>query len=483
MGTFAVIYLLLGFYYSGSFAYGTWINNVYCTGKTVKEANMELKNNCFYNGVVITAANNECFFVDSESIDFTVDFSDELTNIMDSQNPLIWGRNFFIARDREITGTPSFNENKLREVLSSWSIFEDVDRPYYELKRNDDGYYIEEYTNKKANFEKIYDSVKNSITSKEYEVNVSSLSDYYDDVAATDDDKKVYDLFKKIDSLQKTKASLLVADDKIEASSSDYADWMITLDKLDKARDEEKSEDNPGSGYFIAGDKVIEFPTDYRVEENFITDKDGNILISCSNVFDFVKKGLSNLDTNECIDRFQKDGKGLIYVSGNKNGKLYDENKEYENFINSIDGTGPDESEVVFPNKSLVVDGADLGKEYILVDMGKQHLRYYKNGRICIEYDIVTGNTGLGRGTPVGLYHIYNKRYHTILRGVDYASYVNFWLGVNKGIGIHDATWRSEFGGEIYKHSGSHGCINSPLDLMEKLYNQVEVGVPVLLYY
>ena len=115
--------------------------------------------------------------------------------------------------------------------------------------------------------------------------------------------------------------------------------------------------------------------------------------------------------------------------------------------------------------------------------MGNQKLSYYKNGRLTIQYDIVTGNTSLGRSTPVGLYHVYNKRYHTILRGDNYASYVNYWLGVHKGVGIHDATWRSEFGGEIYKHSGSHGCINSPLDQMERLYEMVDVGVPVLLYY
>ena len=115
--------------------------------------------------------------------------------------------------------------------------------------------------------------------------------------------------------------------------------------------------------------------------------------------------------------------------------------------------------------------------------MGNQVLHYYVDGEINMEFPIVTGNIGRSRGTPTGIYPIYNKRYHTYLRGADYVSYVNYWLGVNKGIGIHDATWRNKFGEDIYKTDGSHGCINTPLEKMETLYNIVEVGTPAVLYY
>ena len=52
----------------------------------------------------------------------------------------------------------------------------------------------------------------------------------------------------------------------------------------------------------------------------------------------------------------------------------------------------------------------------------------------------------------------------------------------NRGEGLHDATWRQEFGGEIYKNNGSHGCINMPLDIAEKVYNAVSVGTVVEVY-
>ena len=51
------------------------------------------------------------------------------------------------------------------------------------------------------------------------------------------------------------------------------------------------------------------------------------------------------------------------------------------------------------------------------------------------------------------------------------------------GIGIHDADWRDEFGGEIYKTNGSHGCINVPSEVMPELYDMVELGTPVIMFY
>jgi lipoprotein-anchoring transpeptidase ErfK/SrfK len=49
--------------------------------------------------------------------------------------------------------------------------------------------------------------------------------------------------------------------------------------------------------------------------------------------------------------------------------------------------------------------------------------------------------------------------------------------------GMHDATWRSEFGGDIYLTNGSHGCLNLPLDKAAELYNYLYTGYPVICYY
>ena len=47
------MYLGLAYYYAGGFSYGTWINGVYCTGKSVNEVNEELLRKCNYEGLTI----------------------------------------------------------------------------------------------------------------------------------------------------------------------------------------------------------------------------------------------------------------------------------------------------------------------------------------------------------------------------------------------------------------------------------------------
>ena len=70
-----------------------------------------------------------------------------------------------------------------------------------------------------------------------------------------------------------------------------------------------------------------------------------------------------------------------------------------------------------------------------------------------------------------------------MLRGPGYASPVKFWMPVIRGVGIHDASWRDEYGGDIYISNGSHGCINTPYDIVSQMYERVEVGTPVIMYY
>ena len=86
-------------------------------------------------------------------------------------------------------------------------------------------------------------------------------------------------------------------------------------------------------------------------------------------------------------------------------------------------------------------------------------------------------------GTPAGVNYVNNKQRNRVLRGEGYASPVKYWVPVKGAIGIHDANWRSEFGGEIYKTNGSHGCINTPTEIMSQLYDAVEIGTPVIMFY
>jgi lipoprotein-anchoring transpeptidase ErfK/SrfK len=95
---------------------------------------------------------------------------------------------------------------------------------------------------------------------------------------------------------------------------------------------------------------------------------------------------------------------------------------------------------------------------------------------------VVTGNPNRGNATEVGIYMLNYKQYGSTLRGHNYEADVTYWMPFNGNVGIHDASWRHSFGGNIYKSNGTHGCVNAPLYLAKKIFENIESGTPVICY-
>ena len=125
----------------------------------------------------------------------------------------------------------------------------------------------------------------------------------------------------------------------------------------------------------------------------------------------------------------------------------------------------------------------DYGNSYVEVNLTEQHVYVYKDGEMVFDTPCVSGKISNNHGTHTGVYPIAYKQTDATLRGDNYESHVNYWMPFNMGEGLHDATWRSSFGGTIYKNSGSHGCVNLPLSAAEEIYNIVEAGWPVIVFY
>ena len=111
-------------------------------------------------------------------------------------------------------------------------------------------------------------------------------------------------------------------------------------------------------------------------------------------------------------------------------------------------------------------------------------LYLFQNGSIVLETDFVSGNMSkAGCMTPPGVFGLTYKTKNAVLRGADYETPVNYWMPFNGNVGMHDATWRGSFGGTIYLTSGSHGCVNLPLNMAAAIYEYVSTGFPVVCYY
>lgn len=139
--------------------------------------------------------------------------------------------------------------------------------------------------------------------------------------------------------------------------------------------------------------------------------------------------------------------------------------------------------EPVYSQTAASHDGDDFGSTYAEVNLTAQHLFLYKDGQKILESDFVSGNIAKGHTTPPGIFTISYKQKDAVLKGQGYASPVKYWMPFNGGIGFHDASWRSSFGGAIYKSGGSHGCVNMPYGTAAQMFQNVYEGMPVICYY
>lgn len=187
---------------------------------------------------------------------------------------------------------------------------------------------------------------------------------------------------------------------------------------------------------------------------------------------------------NSMAEKYQSQLGKSIKVSGGYDGNnhswVIDTATESTDLINYIKNGQTINKSPAYSQTNSASYFSNVGDTFIEIDMTKQHLWYYKNGYLLVDGPIVTGNVSLGHTTPSGIYKLYYKQKDTVLRGEDYASPVNFWMPFNGNIGLHDASWRSEFGGEIYKTNGSHGCVNLPYSVAKTIYDNIRKGEVII---
>lgn len=140
------------------------------------------------------------------------------------------------------------------------------------------------------------------------------------------------------------------------------------------------------------------------------------------------------------------------------------------------------EKEPVYSQKALSRGEDEIGNTYVEINITRQHLWFYKEGKLVTQGDVVTGDVSRGYATELGTYMLNYKQKGSILRGPNYEAEVNYWMPFNGNIGIHDASWRHSFGGNIYKSNGTHGCVNTSLHVAKKIFEHIEEGTPIICY-
>ena len=210
---------------------------------------------------------------------------------------------------------------------------------------------------------------------------------------------------------------------------------------------------------------------------------DGNVELNDEKLAQFVQHLASTYNTYGDVRDFKTSSGDTVKIGGGDYGWVISKSREAEQLKKDLTGGTPVEREPVYEQTAEKSGLDDIGGTYVEIDYTKQHLWYYKEGKLITETDIVSGNIARKNGSPDGVFKIVYKQKDATLVGENYASNVKYFMPFAYNVGIHDASWRSSFGGEIYKTSGSHGCINVPEKIAKKLYDTLEVGTPVIAFY
>lgn len=445
-------FLALTWYYSKTFVVNTWINGVYCTGMTVEEVNRELVQATQIPEMVIIDDQGQRWPVDLSRVDYRVDYTASLREYLRRSGQESWFSQEEITQ-QYLTAQSSWDREKLRELVMGmdWVRLAEVQSPAVEIRPGEDEgepYILFDGKGHCLDSDKLCDYVQQCLESGIYEIEIGQ-GDCYADLEYTAEDMRQKARFAQLQSFFHSNLIYDMGAEQIELGPEIMASFL-----------------RKGSDGCPMWDQ----------EE---------LLVSAGNIREWVEGLARQYDTADTTRDFQTTEGRVVQVTYDTYGTRLDVETEVEFLTQEL---AYEREEPLIHRPSYLQEGFcrgldDIGDTYIEVDMGQQHMYYYEDGECLISVDVVTGNARRRWDTPEGINYVYNKQKNRILRGEGYATPVKYWMPVVGNVGIHDADWRREFGGEIYRTNGSHGCINTPPEVMSELYELVEIGTPVVTFY
>lgn len=443
-------YVGLAVYYHNAFIYGTWINGIYCTGRSIQEVNDELVKDFTYDGVTVEDKDGGRYVISAEEISYQFDFKKALEIYQKRQNPWMWIDSLSGGHRVELIPVVSYDQKAFESCFADLPFCQN-ERTEKERRvaicRTPQGY---ELVNERTDVlftEKARAVVLAAIESSESEVSLVEEGCYHD-LELTAQMRETLEIWNKLERFQDCGIVYRMGEEEIPVDASVVCDWIAL--------------DNNG---------------------RFLFDESGGFQLKEDAIEDFVKALAAKYDTVGASRQFLSTRGDVVTVEGGLYGNKIDQEAEKAYLTQAFYAGKREVHEPVYTQEAWKKGSEDIGSTYIEIDMGEQKMYYYVDGVLTIDTPIVTGNTSRRMGTPSGVNFVYAKQENRILRGANYASHVDFWMPVKGNIGIHDAAWRGKFGGTIYQTNGSHGCINTPRAAMEQLFDMAEVGTPVVMFY
>lgn len=422
------------------FVDGTIINGLGVTGMTTEEAKNFIES--FYQGgysLRIVSREGTQEIIHDTDIGYRVTVTGDLEKILEEENAS--GRLSGPDVDNRYTVELSaeYDREKLKEELQNLSFVKSAretrDAGITPWREGQPFEIVPEVQGNELDLEKLTAAVENALNSQQEKLELAD-SDCYKTVQITSDNEELVNLCNAMNQ---------------------RADMTIAY------RFGEKEE-------ILEGSEIVSW---LRTGEDLTVQVDETLAAA------YVKKLADTYDTYEKPHTFRTTSGEDVTVTGPYGWRI-SQAAETAELINAVVKGESCTREPVYDKTAASRGEHDYGDTYVEVDLKNQHLYLYEKGTCIMDSPFVSGNVSKNWTTPDGIYFLYYKQLDKVLRGEDYETPVRYWMPFNGGIGFHDASWRSSFGGEIYKTNGSHGCINLPPAAAGTLYEHVYKNMPVI---
>ncbi len=438
-----LLYLVFAFYYHQHFLPNTMVNGIYAGGMNAAEVEDLIADQVLGYHLTLVSNDGTIETIEGDAIGVRPAFHGELEELLKKQASILWPVALFKETELSVDTLLTYNEEALETELDGLQLL----TPENQIPPGDahisayseNGFYVEEGApGSTVDREKLENAVQDAVQTMRMSLALTEAGCYV--------------------TAEKTASDpgLLALAEEMNR----YAAHTITLEMGEDSRT-------------LSGDEIAALLT---------VGADGHASVDSEKVTAYVEALAEETDTYGKPHDFTTSSGTPITFQSVYYGWQIDREAEGEQLYQDLLSERDVSREPIYTYRAASHGEKDYGDNYVEVNISAQHMYVYRDGKLALDADCVTGNVSKGTITHVGLYSIYGKETERYLVGENYRSFVNYWMPFDAGEGLHDATWRSSFGGSTYLTSGSHGCVNLSKSVAAEVYDLVEVGTPVFVY-
>ena len=450
LGVILAVYFGFAIFFSSHFYFHTTINGVDYSLQTVAKVEDTMTKEVGDYKLTLKESDGDVDVIDGKEIDLSYKKGEELNTLLKNQNVFLWPRSLWESFDIQAPVGVNYDETKLDNLLNALDCMQEENQvaPASAVPE----FNGQKFVVKAEEIGSLLDVDAFKAKVAEYIAGFQSTldmvaEDCYVKAAYFSDSPEVLAACKTMNEYLGASVTYTFGENTEVVDASVISQWLTTDENMNVTYNEE------GVSQYVAG--LAEKYDTYRKQRTF-TSGSGN----------------------------------TVNVEGGDYGWKIDQAAEIAALETNISNKEVVTKEPVYKQTAASHGAADWGDTYVEVDLTNQYMYLFVNGSVVTSSPIVTGKPSEGSATPQGVYSIRYCKRNAVLRGpkkadgnYEWESPVAFWMPFNGGIGLHDATWQSAFGGNRYLTHGSHGCVNLPYNIAETVFNNVSAGTPVVCHY